>query len=815
VNERTKKLEAVFHSVMDLASAEERERCLNEVCASDPELRREVDALLKSAEAADAVFQAGREACRVAEASLAVVLTEKPGDRIGRYKLLEQIGEGGMGIVYVAEQEEPVRRRVALKIIKLGMDTRQVVARFEAERQALALMDHPHIAKVLDAGATDSGRPYFVMELVQGVPITQFCDENRLSPVERIKLFIPVCQAIQSAHQKGVIHRDLKPSNVLVTLNAGMPHPLVIDFGVAKATNQKLTEKTFFTNFATMIGTPAYMSPEQAEMSKLDVDTRSDIYSLGVLLYELLTGTTPFPEERLRSVAYGEMQRIIAEEEPERPSTRLSRKTLTGSAAQPATRHSSLATDLDWIVMKCLEKDRNRRYETANGLAADIQKHLDNEPVVARPPSAAYRFQKLLRRNRAASVGFGLVTLAVAIGAVVSAWALFRERAARRQSEERLRAALIFVDDVFNKVAPEFIDLAGASDAQEKLGLAGLTFLQRLRGSTGDDPVLRLALARVFVKMSQAQNPGNANTIGDYQAGLQWAQQANQLLTNGSLPVSEGEQLQLLWWVRFSTVQCLYGLGRVDEGIGYLYELDVRLQELEHDPDFARRARRFRQTIRNNAGYNTTLAGRPAEAIQRFLLPVLNSDWARSIATNSEGYELETLMNANANVASAHLFLKQFQAMRRYADESVQLADVVVRRFPSNARYSRGRVHCLAHQGYALIRTGETDRGMAALNTSREAIEGLVRRDEANDQFRQHRAVTATLQAMGFAAWSEETSASMSERRRRLAQAETYLAEADEFSRATKAKEPELYLKAARAEVAGAEARLETGDETR
>ena len=245
------------------------------------------------------------------------------GDRIGRYKLLEKIGEGGMGVVYMAEQEEPVRRRVALKIIKLGMDTRQVVARFEAERQALAMMDHPNIAKVLDGGATETGRPYFVMELVQGVPITEFCDKNQLSTEERLKLFIPVCQAIQSAHQKGIIHRDIKPSNVLVTLHDGVPVPKVIDFGIAKATNQKLTEKTLFTNFATMIGTPAYMSPEQAEMSGLDIDTRSDIYSLGVLLYELLTGTTPFPEKRLRSVGYSEMQRIIVEEEPERPSTRL------------------------------------------------------------------------------------------------------------------------------------------------------------------------------------------------------------------------------------------------------------------------------------------------------------------------------------------------------------------------------------------------------------------------------------------------------------------------------------------------------------
>jgi hypothetical protein len=298
------------------------------------------------------------------------------------------------------------------------------VARFEAERQALALMDHPNIAKVLDGGATDTGRPYFVMELVQGVPITEFCDKNRLGAEERIKLFIQVCQAIQSAHQKGIIHRDLKPTNILVTLNAGVPHPMVIDFGVAKATQQKLTEKTVFTNYATMIGTPAYMSPEQAEMSRLDVDTRSDIYGLGVLLYELLTGTTPFPEKRLRSAGYQEMQRIIMEEEPERPSTRLRRASITASRpdSQFLILNSQFSIDLDWIVMKCLEKDRARRYETANGLAADLKRHLDNEPVEARPPTAAYRLQKAIRRNKLAFTAGAAVAAALVVGIGISTW---------------------------------------------------------------------------------------------------------------------------------------------------------------------------------------------------------------------------------------------------------------------------------------------------------------------------------------------------------------------------------------------------------
>jgi non-specific serine/threonine protein kinase/serine/threonine-protein kinase len=357
--------------------------------------------------------------------------TEGPGAIIGRYKILQVIGEGGFGTVYMAEQQEPVRRLVALKIIKLGMDTRQVVARFEAERQALAMMDHPNIAKVLDGGATESGRPYFVMELVKGISITQYADQANLSMHERLLLFIPVAQAVQHAHQKGIIHRDLKPSNVLVTLHDGKPVPKVIDFGIAKATNQRLTEKTLFTEYRQFIGTPAYMSPEQAEMSGLDIDTRSDIYSLGVLLYELLTGMTPFDAKELRSAAVNEIQRIIREVEPPRPSTRLS--TLLEADAQsveggdstlaviakrrhtdPRTLTKLLRGDLDWIVMKCLEKDRTRRYETADALAKDVQRYLQDEPVSAGPPSAGYRVRKFIRRHRArvvAAAALGLVLL--------------------------------------------------------------------------------------------------------------------------------------------------------------------------------------------------------------------------------------------------------------------------------------------------------------------------------------------------------------------------------------------------------------------
>ncbi len=370
-------------------------------------------------------------------------LAEKPGDKIGRYKLLQQIGEGGCGVVYMAEQQEPVKRRVALKVIKPGMDTREVLGRFEAERQALALMDHANIAKVFDAGGTETGRPFFVMELVRGIPITRYCDENKLNTDQRLELFIQVCQAIQHAHQKGIIHRDIKPSNILVADHDGVPVPKIIDFGIAKATSgQTLTDKTVFTALEQFIGTPAYMSPEQANLSGLDIDTRSDIYSLGVLLYELLTGKTPFDAKRLFEAGFDEIRRIIREEEPPRPSTKLSTLEAGEQTAVAKYRLSEppkllriVKGDLDWIVMKCLEKDRNRRYETANGLAMELTRFLNNEPVTARPPSNLYRFQKMVRRNKLAVSAATAVATSLLLGMGLATVMFLKEKEARSQAE--------------------------------------------------------------------------------------------------------------------------------------------------------------------------------------------------------------------------------------------------------------------------------------------------------------------------------------------------------------------------------------------
>jgi len=442
-------LEALFHDARLIAPGPERDAFLDQVCEGRADLRAQLDVLLLADVHKEALLDRGP---RPEQAS-----AEESGQVVGRYKLLQRIGEGGFGTVWMAEQREPVRRRVALKVIKLGMDTKQVIARFEAERQALALMDHPNIAKVFDAGATESGRPFFVMELVSGMPIIEYCDHERLSTRERLQLFLQVCKAIQHAHQKGIIHRDIKPSNVLVTLHDGVPIPKVIDFGIAKATNQELTERTLFTEHKQILGTPAYMAPEQAEMSGLGVDTRADIYALGVLLYELLTGSTPIDVKALLAAGYDAMLRGIREMEPHKPSTRISSlgKAATSVAKTRRTDVSHLSSmllgDLDWISMKCLEKDRNRRYETSSALAEDIQRHLDDETVLACPPSLRYRAGKFLRRHRVGLVSTGVVVLLLVLGLIGTTSGMLRAQRQLVRADE----IKTLITEMITKVNPD------------------------------------------------------------------------------------------------------------------------------------------------------------------------------------------------------------------------------------------------------------------------------------------------------------------------------------------------------------------------
>ncbi len=482
----------IFGEAVQFTDPAQQKAFLDSACGPDKQLRLEVESLLSAHEQAGGFFG------KLTHLPTAALATEHSGLRIGHYQLLQQIGEGGFGTVWMARQVEPVQRKVALKIIKAGMDTKEVIARFEVERQALALMDHPNIARVLDAGVTEAGRPYFVMELIDGLPITDYCDREKLSMNHRLKLFLKVCHAVQHAHQKGIIHRDLKPSNVLVKLQDGEPSPKVIDFGVAKALGQKLTEKTLATADHHLIGTPAYMSPEQAELSGLDVDTRSDIYSLGVMLYELLTGFTPVDREALGKAGLEQVRRMICEVEPVKPSTRLNRLSAPQLAAlgtrrsvEPTRLHRLIRGDLDWIVMKALEKDQNRRYPAAIALIQDLERHLRNEPVTAAAPSLRYRVGKFIRRHRmAASVGFIMLGMLGLGGGVAhrlttrlteAERAKLRLRAFMKDSiEQRVRAALA-IDRPIDR-------LQALREIEENMPEEGLEVLLRFLKSEDEKP---------------------------------------------------------------------------------------------------------------------------------------------------------------------------------------------------------------------------------------------------------------------------------------------------------------------------------------
>jgi eukaryotic-like serine/threonine-protein kinase len=549
--------ETLFHLALAKPAAE-RHAFLEQACAGDDALRQRVEDLLRSHETPDSFLVRPPESSAAtsesspsqnqaedgqdrpdAESVGRTPPMESPGSRIGPYRLLQIIGEGGMGTVYMAEQRAPVHRMVALKVIKAGMDSRQVLARFGAERQALALMDHPNIARVLDAGSTEDGRPYFVMELVKGIPITKFCDDRRLSTRERLELAIPVCQAVQHAHQKGVIHRDIKPSNVLIALYDGKPVPKVIDFGVAKATGPKLTDQTLYTEFGAVVGTLEYMSPEQAELNQLDIDTRSDIYSLGVLIYELLTGTTPLQRKRLKQAAVLEVLRLIREEEPPRPSTRLgTTEELPSIAAcrsiEPRKLSGLVRGELDWIVMKALEKDRNRRYETANGLAADLRRYLNDEAVYAAPPTAAYRLSKFAKKHRAPLATACAFAVVLVAATVISLWQAVRanrakaeavlayagENKQRREAQDQrdrafkaeedatanLARARAAVDDYLTTISENRLlksPLPGLQPLRKELLTTALKYYEDFVSQNHDDPVLQADLAAATLRVGE------------------------------------------------------------------------------------------------------------------------------------------------------------------------------------------------------------------------------------------------------------------------------------------------------------------------
>jgi len=516
---------SIFLAALDEPAGGRREAYLARACGEDVGLREEVDDLLAHHEQIGSFLDGTVDAHSTADTPSA---DHTPGAEIGPYKLVGVIGEGGMGTVYLARQQEPVKRLVALKVIKAGMDSKHVLARFEAERQALALMDHPHIAKVLDAGATDAGRPYFVMELVKGVPLTRFCDERRLTPRQRLELFVPVCHAVQHAHQKGIIHRDIKPSNVLVAQYDNRPVPKVIDFGVAKATGDQLTEKTLVTGLGAVVGTPEYMSPEQAELNQLDIDTRSDVYSLGVLLYELLTGTTPLQRKRIKEAPLLEVLRLVREEEPARPSARLGTTDdlsviAANRGAEPKKLAGLVRGELDWIVMKCLEKDRSRRYETANSLALDLHRYLADEPVQACPPTVRYRLRKFARRHKgglvtATVLAAGLLASVVALGIanVLVARerdekaealgqkdaALVKENAALEKTKMVASLAKVAFNDCFTVVSEStLLDKPGMQPLRKELLERARRYYHDLLAHEGADPHLEAEIAATYLRI--------------------------------------------------------------------------------------------------------------------------------------------------------------------------------------------------------------------------------------------------------------------------------------------------------------------------
>jgi serine/threonine protein kinase/tetratricopeptide (TPR) repeat protein len=529
---------------------------------------------------------------------------------IGPYRLIRQLGEGGMGVVYHAQQLHPIRRDVALKIIKPGMDSKQVVARFEGERQALAMMDHVNIARVFDAGTTASGLPYFVMELVDGIPITRYCDSKRLTVKERIDLFIPVCKAIQHAHQKGIIHRDIKPSNILVTEQDGKPVAKVIDFGLAKALGHRLSDATMMTNLGTVVGTLQYMSPEQAELSRQDVDTRSDIYSLGVVLYELMTGTTPLDSEHLTKAAYMEVLRSIREEEPLTPSARLRRsatsaETATQRRTDPAQLPKLLNGELDWITMKALEKDRTRRFETVNGLVRDLERYLDGEPVESAPPSMAYRVGKFVRRHRVWLAAATTAVVAICIGAGV---AIYQARIAQQRFQQVRKLANTFIFQFHDEIA----DIPGTTKARALIVKTGLEYLNNLAKDAGNDRELKAELAQAYQRVGKVQGSPLTSNLGDAKGAVDSYRRALKLYE--SMPKSDSEYA-------LAQVDCLRGLAvvlagdnRFDEAIATMKRAFREVAPFEQRQD--RDTLELMSTLHEAAAYVENVHGSPEDTLR-------------------------------------------------------------------------------------------------------------------------------------------------------------------------------------------------------
>jgi serine/threonine-protein kinase len=779
MNESREREERIFAEALALP-AEERPRFLDQACEGDASLRQRIEALVRAHESAGGFMAAAADVAPPAAPSDSA---EVPGNRIGRYKLLQKIGVGGCGVVWMAEQEEPVRRRVALKIIKLGMDTKAVIARFEAERQALALMEHPNIARILDAGATNTGRPFFVMELVRGVAITQYCDENNLPTPARLALFTQVCQAVQHAHQKGIIHRDLKPSNILVTLHDGVPVPKVIDFGIAKATQGRLTDQTLFTAFEQFIGTPAYMSPEQAELSGLDIDTRSDIYSLGVLLYELLTGRPPFDPKSLLQAGLDEIRRVIREVEPPKPSTNLS--TLRDAdrimvarhrGTEPARLSLLLRGDLDWIVMKAMEKNRARRYETPTALAADIARHLHDEPVVASPPGSFYRLTKFIRRHRLGCAAAAAVALALVAGTVVSTWQAVRAtRAERATSRERARAEDLLgfmLDDLRTQLAK-----VGRLDVLEAVGDKAMAYFASREARDLDDPTLARhakALTQIgAIRMDQARY---AEAIAAFAEAYRRAsalaarhpQDGDMLFERGQAEYWNG----FVHWKRGEFAAATDWLTRYNDTCLALVALDPsrpawrsELAHGQHNLAVLRRERGEFAAARTDflaelATLEKLLGPHPGDVDLRFRIADAHS-WLGSLAEQQGEFaealnqyvaqttQLEQLVATEPRTAlwrfqladalvfqtNIHLATGQFAAAGKWLKEARRLMDELVAHDPSNRHWSAVSQHFRLQEALLARQAGDLPAAARLVGEVRPELESLSAAEPSDRKF--------------------------------------------------------------------------------